>query len=257
MGIKIGNFIEQSLDGVVSFLKDSVFMEEYASRSGFLQRWMPRIKILAVAFILLTVLFAKNIILLLGLYILCLAASMASAVNIGFFLKRTWIFIPAFALVMAIPAIFSAFTPGEPLFTFKIFNTVFTITRQGVFGACIFFMRVLTSVSWAVLLALTTKHFALLKALRSFGVPQIFVMTIGICYRYIYLLLDIFYNTHAAIKSRTGFVSSYSKSRGIVGWNAANLWQRSYKLQSSVYSAMLSRGYNGDMRVLDENGKDI
>ncbi|MBU4375958.1 MAG: cobalt ECF transporter T component CbiQ [Candidatus Omnitrophica bacterium] len=254
---KSGDFIERSLAEAVLFLKNSIFAEEYASRNGFLRSRATRAKILTIALILLAVLFTKSVLFLLGLYILCLIVAKASSISLGFFLKRTWIFIPMFALIIAVPALFSAFSPGEPLVTFKIFNAAFVITRQGAGAAAIFFMRVLTSVSWTVLLALTTRHFVLLKALRSFGIPQIFVMTLGMCYRYIYLLLDIFYNTHTAIKSRVGFISSSRKSRGVVGWNMANLWQRSYKLQNDVYSAMLSRGYNADVRVLDENGKSI
>ncbi len=144
MGIKTGNFIEHSLAEAVSFLKNSVFMEEYASRSGFLQARAPRIKIFAVTLLLLAALFTKSITFLLGLYILCLIVAQSSSINLGFFLKRTWIFIPVFSLIIAVPALFAAFTPGEPIFTFKMFNIVFVITKQGIAGASIFFMRVLT-----------------------------------------------------------------------------------------------------------------
>ena len=232
-------------------------MEEYASQSGFLQARSPRIKIFAITFLLLAVLFTRSVAFLFVLYLLCLLAAEVSSIRLGFFLKRTWVFIPIFALIIAVPAMFAAFSPGEPVFTFKVYNAAFVITKQGVAGASIFFMRVLTSVSWVILLTLTTKHFVLLKVLRSFGVPQIFVITLGMCYRYIYLLIGIFQDTYTAIQSRTGDISSSRDGRNITAWNIANLWQRSYKLQNDVYSAMISRGYNGDMRVLDENGKSI
>jgi len=55
-----------------------------------------------------------------------------------------------------------------------------------------------------------------------------------------------------AIRSRVGFVSSVRKGQVIVAWNIASLWQRSYAMHSQVYSAMLSRGYSGEPKVMDE-----
>ena len=55
-----------------------------------------------------------------------------------------------------------------------------------------------------------------------------------------------------AIKSRVGFVSSAKEGRRMVTSNMAGLWLRSYRLQSQVYDAMVSRGYSGEAYVLDE-----
>jgi cobalt/nickel transport system permease protein len=84
-------------------------------------------------------------------------------------------------------------------------------------------------------------------------------MTLGMCYRYVYFFIEIIQNTYSAIKSRVGFVSGVKSAQGIVAWNIASLWQRSYALQGQVYGAMLSRGYAGEPKVLDEfkvTGKD-
>ena len=109
-----------------------------------------------------------------------------------------------------------------------------------------FVMRVLTCVSYAVLLSITTKHFELLKVLRFFKIPQIFVMTLGICYRYIYLFVEIIEQTYLAIKSRVGRIVNYKCGQSIVAWNVASLWNRSLKLNEEVYQAMLSRGFRGE-----------
>jgi cobalt/nickel transport system permease protein len=103
-----------------------------------------------------------------------------------------------------------------------------------------------------VLLSITTKHFELLKVLRIFKVPQVFVMTVGMCYRYIYLFVEIIENTYLAIKSRAGTKIHYKKGQHVVAWNIAFLWQRSYQLNEDVYKAMLSRGYHGEPVVLNE-----
>jgi len=250
--VKNRNFIERSITSALSFLKESVFSDEYASRNGFLQLIDPRIKLITFVIFLLTVLFTHSIIISLCLYALCLALAYFSKIGLGFFLKRTWIFIPIFSLFITIPALFSVFTPGEAIIVFKFFGLKCIITSQGLFGALLFLARVIASVSFAVLLSVTTKHFELLKVLRIFKIPQVFVTILGMCYRYIYLFTEVVENTYLAIKSRVGRKIRYKKGQHIVAWNIASLWFRSYQLNEAVYSAMLSRGYNGEPVVLND-----
>jgi len=186
------------------------------------------------------------------LYALCLVLTLCSRINLGFFLKRTWIFIPLFSLFIAIPALFNVVTPGDSLMTFRIGGSTISITRQGVLGASFFVARVTTSVSFAVLLSLTTRHSELLRVLRVFKIPQIFVMVIGMCHRYIYLFAELVENTYLAIKSRVGRNVRHKRGRHIVAWNIASLWNRSYQLNEAVYQAMLSRGYRGEPVVWDD-----
>lgn len=246
------NFIERSIAGAVSFLKESVYSDEYASKNGLLQSIDPRMKLVTFALFLMAVLFTKSIIVSCYLYAACLVLAYLSKINLGFFLKRTWIFIPLFSICIAIPALFSAFTPGEEIVSFNLAGAHLAITRQGLFGASLFVIRVITSVSFAVLLSITTKHFELLKVLRIFKIPQVFVMILGMCYRYIYLFADIIENTYIAIKARVGTRVHYKKGQSVVAWNMASLWYRSYRLNEDVYNAMLSRGYRGEPVVTDD-----
>lgn len=250
--MKKNNFIERSLVGAFSFLKESIFSEEYASRKGFLQARDPCIKFLSILLFLLAVLLSKNLYFIIGVYVFCLALAAFSSIQLGFFLKRTWIFIPLFSLFIAVPALLDIFTPGESVLSFRILNFYLSITKQGIASASFFFMRVLTSVSLSIILVLTTRHHALLKVLRIVKIPQVFVMTLGMCYRYVYLFIEIIQNTYLAIRSRVGHVSSVKKGQGIVAWNIASLWQRSYVLHQDVDSAMLSRGYSGEPKSIDE-----
>jgi len=246
------NFIERSISGTLSFFKESVFSDECASRNGFLQSLDPRIKTVTLLLFVVQVLFTKNILILLSLYSISLLLACLSRINPGFFLKRTWVFIPLFSLFIALPAVFSVFTPGETLAVLKIAGLKLIVTRQGLAGAALFVARVVTSVSFVILLSITTKHFELLKVLRIFKVPQVFVMTLSMCYRYIFLFVGIIENTYLAVKSRVGTRVHPKRGRRIVASNIASLWQRSYQLNEDVYRAMLSRGYNGEPLILNQ-----
>ncbi|MFA4854923.1 MAG: CbiQ family ECF transporter T component, partial [Candidatus Omnitrophota bacterium] len=68
----------------------------------------------------------------------------------------------------------------------------------------------------------------------------------------IYLFVGMIEDTYRAIKSRVGTSVRYKSGQNIVAWNIAFLWVRSFKLNEEVYRAMLSRGYSGEARVLNE-----
>lgn len=248
---KAFGFVERTLLETVSILKETVSNEEIASRDGFLQRCNPSAKCLSAVALLICALLSKSTIELAIIYAVTIPVALISSVKLSFYLKRTLLFIPLFSLFIILPALFSVVTPGEPLVTFKFFHFTVSITRQGIDSGIIFFLRVLSSVSIATLLILTTRSHVLLKVLRNFGVPKLFVMTIGMTYRYIHLLLEIIQSTYTAIKSRVGFVSSKKEGRRLAASTMAGLWLKSYRIQSQVYDAMISRGYTGEPKVLD------
>jgi len=241
------NFAERSIWGTLAFFKEAVFAEETAGLPGLLQALDPRAKLVGVLFLLLATMFARALAVLAMLYLVCLLLAVLSRLRIGYFLMRTWLFIPLFSLAIAIPALFSFVSPGKVVAAVGIFH----VTQHGLHAAFFFVGRVAVSVSLAVLLSLTTHHTALLRALRAFGVPQIFVMVLGICYRYIYLFVELVEDTHRAIRSRTGVRLHHRQGQRLVAWNIGQLWSRSYALNDHVYQAMISRGFRGEPVTLE------
>jgi len=241
------DFIERSMGSALTFFRQALFADETASLPGLLQFLDPRIKAVTLLSFLLLALFTRSLSILALVYLLCLCLAVLSKIPMGSFLIRTWIFIPLFSLLIAVPALFSFVSPGKPVWSVGFL----CITEQGMRAVCFFIGRVITSVSLTVLLSMTTRHFELLKALRAFGVPQVFVMILGISYRYIYLFVEIVENTYRAVKSRVGSNMHYRKGQHLVTWNMACLWKRSYHLNEQVYNAMLSRGFRGEPVSLD------
>ena len=76
------------------------------------------------------------------------------------------------------------------------------ITSQGLTTAGLIVMRVAMSVSIVVLITLTTPWTKLLAALRALFVPKIFILIIGMAYRYIFLLLNSVTDMYTARKAR-------------------------------------------------------
>jgi cobalt/nickel transport system permease protein len=170
----------------------------------------------------------------------------------GFYLKRVWLFMPFFTGVVALPALF--ITPGPPLVTLLDVTAPplhLTITQTGVLSAAFLLLRVGASVSLAVLLILTTRWTVLLKAMRVLRVPQAFVLIMGMTYRYIYVLLHSANEMFLARKSRlVGRMSSRDDQRWLTASMGA-LLTRSYALSDEVYLAMQSRGFRGEVLIVD------
>jgi cobalt/nickel transport system permease protein len=241
--MKSNNFIERSLVTGLTFLKDSLYADETASAGGWLQSLDPRVKTVSFLVFILQALFTANILSLFYLYLFCLCLAVLSKINLIFFFKRTWFFIPLFSLGIALPAIF---IPGEALYSWQVWGVKLMVSRQGLGAAAIFVMRVVTCVSWVVLLNLTTRHLELLKVLVIFKIPQVFIMILGMCYRYVHLFTGIIQDTYLAIKSRIGGGVEYQRGQDIAAWNISALWNRSLNLSEEVYKAMLARGYHGE-----------
>ena len=244
-------FLDKTIRDIMGLIRETVADDEVAARPGLLQGTDPRFKLAGFAMLVAASVATRSPAILAALWLLVLGAALVSRIGLRFFLARTVLFIPLFTLFLALPAITGFVTPGQVVASFSVGTLRVAITKQGIVSGTLITLRVLAAVSLSVLLVLTTRRTALLAALRVFRVPQLFVMTMGMTLRYIHLLLDTAEKGFLAIQSRVGFIRAGKDGRRVVGWNAGNLWLKSYRLQGAVYDAMISRGYSGEPVTLE------
>ncbi|MEI6104515.1 MAG: cobalt ECF transporter T component CbiQ [Methanothrix sp.] len=256
-------FVGKTIDGIFGFLEEAFISESFSKRRGLLQSLDPRAKLVSI----LAVIFATSLISDLGvlvfIYALTLLFSSLSKIEVGFFIKRVWLFIPVFAGIIAVPMIFNVFLPGDPLIPvaylgpgahlgpFSLPESIF-ITKQGSMAAVIFTMRVATCVSAVVLLFLTTPQQILFKSLRTVGVPKLYVLTLQMTYRYIFLFMELIREMYVAKKGRTiksgGLIDEQKWVGGRIGYTLI----RSLSMSEKVHMAMMSRGFNGEVHIMQE-----
>ncbi|MFN8471391.1 MAG: cobalt ECF transporter T component CbiQ [Anaerolineae bacterium] len=243
--------VERTLAGLTDSLEQSLFAEEIARQPGALQALDPRVKIIGFLAILLAVAFARNLWVLVLLYAFALLLAWVSRVPLARFVKRVWLALPFFTGLVVIPVIFNFITPGIPLVVLST-SPYIAITEQGVRAAAFLILRVGTSVSFAVLLVLVTPWATLLRALSVLKVPAVFLLVLGMTYRYIYLLLRTSGDMFLARQSRVVGRLKSADQRRVVTNTMGNLLGKSYDMSQDVYLAMLSRGYRGRPRTLDQ-----
>lgn len=256
-------FIGKTIDGIFGFLEEAFVSESFSRRNGLLQSLDPRVKLISILAIIFATSLIRDLRVLIFVYSLTLLFSYLSKIDVWFFIKRVWLFIPIFAGIIAIPMIFNIFFPGDLLIQiaylgpgahlgpFSLPESIF-VTWQGVNAAVIFTMRVATSVSAVVLLFLTTPQQILFKSLRTVGVPKLYVLTMEMAYRYIFLLMDMVREMYVAKKARTIKARGMFEEQKWVGGRIGYTLIRSLDMSEKVHMAMMSRGYSGDVKIMQE-----
>jgi cobalt/nickel transport system permease protein len=254
-------FVERTIDSTARFFQETILTEAFAGHAGLLQTLDPRVKLITVLFIIVSVSIMRTPTAIWGAYGFTLLLAAASSIPLMFFMKRVWLFVPLFSAVIVIPALFNLVSPGEPLWTafhlarsydfgpYHIPETV-AITSQGVLTATTFIGRVAASVSLGVLLTLTTRWNSLLQALGTLRIPTTFTLILGMAYRYIALLVTAVQEIHIARKSRTLCYGSTREEQRWVASRIGFLFRKTYVLSLEVHKAMLSRGFSGDTGTL-------
>ena len=257
------DFIAKTMAEITAAMQGSIFADTYASKNGLLQKIDPRVKIVTVLILLIVTGLAGNIRSLCLLYGLTVILGLLSRLNLFFLFKRVWLFIPLFAGIIAIPAIFNIITPGKTLFTIVTFLSPhhlgpffipkeITVTLQGLTSAAMLVMRVATSVSLAVLLVVTTQWVHLLKALSVLKVPEIVILVLAMTYRYIQLLLRTVEGMLLAKKSRYISDMKIKQEHGWIVSRLGVLIGKSYRMSSDVHLAMISRGWSDNPQLMDD-----
>jgi cobalt/nickel transport system permease protein len=263
VSIKKKNYVTKTLSDIVKFIEATIISEGFARQKGLLQSIDPRIKLVSMLALIVSISMTSDWRILLFVYLLTLVFAYLSKIGILFFIKRVWLFIPIFAGVIMLPMLFNVFYPGTPLITlvtlghgamlgpFHLPDTI-AITVQGTKNAIVFTLRVATCVSAAVLLFITTRLDLLFKSLRSVGVPKVYVFTIDMCYRYIFVFTDLISAFYTAKKSRSIKTLPLIEEQKWVGGRIGYTLIKSMDMGEKVHGAMVSRGFDGDVKIMDD-----
>jgi cobalt ECF transporter T component CbiQ len=247
-----GSYVAKTLNGAAGVMREAMFAEDTAAHEGLLQRVDPRVKVVTLLGLLVAVSLVRSLPVLVVAYLATLVLAGLSRLPMRLFVRRVWLFIPIFTGIVVLPATLNVITAGHvvvPLGTW--FGHELGITAEGLTSAAMIVTRVATSISLVVLLTLTTPWTRLLAALRALLVPRLFILVLGMAYRYLFHLLNSVLDMFTARRARTvGDGSDAVSGRKFVAASAGALFGKTHALSEEVHMAMVSRGYTGDARTL-------
>lgn len=232
------------------------FLDPYQEGTSPVHRSDARVKLLlTAAFILTTALVpigAWPIYIL--LYAIVFSLISLSGVGAGKILKRSALALPF--VLAAMPLIFT--TPGAQLFSITIGFWNLTATFSGIERFFSIALKSWISIQMAILLTFTTPFPDILAAMRALRVPRMLVAIFGLMWRYLFVLADEALRLRRARAARSGDSGIQGLRTGgniswraqIAGGMAGSLFMRSLDRSERIYAAMLSRGYDGEVRSI-------
>ncbi|MBA4394222.1 MAG: cobalt ECF transporter T component CbiQ [Desulfobacca sp.] len=254
------SYVGKGLEYAASLLRTGFIQWETSSKKGFFQGLDSRVKVLFLIFFIVIVSLKKTIFSegVIALFLLGLAVTSRLPLlkHYGKILLLTFVF----GFLLAWPSAFNTFTPGDLLWTVVHFEKDLTLgpitlpqeiglTDKGLRGVALLSLRVMNSLSVSLLVFASTPFTEFIKALKVFRVPDVFLMTITLSYKYIFIFVQTVYAMHLAKKSRlTGFESD-REARQWVSGRMAFLFRKSQQQCEEVYKAMTARGLSDTVKL--------
>ena len=241
-------FLERTTDALREAVERVAWAEGTGTTGGLLQRLDPRVKVVGLTSLIVATAMSTTVtglVAVLGVGLVLARCSGLSALRLAW---HVWLPALAFSGAVALPAL--VLTPGRGLFHLPALG--WPVTAQGVATAVYLVLRVATAVTLAALLVFTTPWTHVLKALRSLRLPAVFVVILGMTFRYVLLLVETAHEMFESRRSRLVGRMAGPDNRRLATATAGVLLSRTMDLGGDVHLAMQARGFRGELYVLDE-----
>lgn len=229
-------------------------IDKYAYSSK-LKNINPAEKIFFALITLCVCLWANNFIvsmLVIGLMTFLITKLGKTKINV--FIKL--MMIPIAFLIISILTIVINYSMNKEnlLISFRFFNGWIGVSKEGIFQGVNMFLKVMGSLSCLYFISLTTPMIDVISVLSKLKIPSFLIELISLVYRFIFIILETSEMMFISQKSRLGYrdIRTSYKSLGAL---ASTLFIRSFKRANDLYTALESRGYNGELKVLEEEVK--
>ena len=250
------SFLDRTLMNAASAVKSIYLQAENATKENFIHRINPHVKLISLIYFEIMVSVANNLAAQLLTTVFILLLFIFARLKIFLVYRKIFLLAFIFGFLIFLPASLNVITPGKIFFNlmafdkpshFWIYNIPQNIgfTEEGIKLVSLLFLRVLNSVSFALLIVFTTPFPAFIKSFKVIGVPDTFLMIISLAYKYIFLLSRTIEETYFALKSRLISNIKNSSIRKLVSGLIFFIFKRSMTNYENTYYAMVSRGYRG------------
>ena len=127
-------------------------------------------------------------------------------------------------------------------------------SRADLFRMFNLMAKAMAAVSALFMMTLSTPSGEIISVLRKVHVPKLFVELMNMISRYIFVITETYKKMHDSAESRLGYVDYRTSLRSFSG-TASNLLVVSLKKANAYYDALVSRGYDGELRFLEREKK--
>lgn len=227
------------------------YFEKYLNINSSVHRTNPSVKIIIVIFYILIVVLTpsgENVqILLSGIPVIVFI--LLSKVPLLYIFSRSLVIIP-FSLFLSVSMPF--YIPGHVLMRFNLFHFNIAITLEGIHELAGVLLKSYFSVLSMIVLTSTTSFPALMRGFKILYLPKTLIVITGFMYRYITVLAE---EALIMLRARDCRYFGHFSMRQIkvTGNMVAILFIRTLERSERIYSSMISRGYDGEIRTINRD----
>ncbi|MEV4171923.1 cobalt ECF transporter T component CbiQ [Nonomuraea sp. NPDC049709] len=216
----------------------------YLPGDSVVHRLPPQCKLLAIfAFALVVVATPRERFWAFAAYAVLLAGvAVAARVPVTYVLRRMVIEVPFVLFAFLIPVI----GLGERTTVLGL-----SLSVPGLWAAWNILAKATLGVIASILLAATTEPRTILIGAQRLRLPSLLVQIAMFMLRYMDVIMDEMRRMRVARESR-GFEARNFRHIGVIARSAGALFIRSYERGERVHLAMLSRGYSGQMPIIQD-----
>lgn len=173
--------------------------------------------------------------------------------GIPFSLYKKYMLIPlAFLLMSTVALIINISKQPLDAYAISIGAWYITSSKASLWFAVRQIGSAFAAVSCLYFLALNTTMTDILGTFKKLHCPQLLSELMLLIYRFIFVLMDTAASIMTAQKARLGY-EDYRTSLHSFGQMAAALFIRAWTRSNALYDALESRGYDGELHVLEES----
>jgi cobalt/nickel transport system permease protein len=248
--------INKGIERFGEVMKTGFMQYELASRKGLLQDLDARLKVFFLLLFAIIISFKATILsqALIGIFLLLLAAS--SRLHLWRHYRKILLLAFVFGFLMAIPSALNIVSSGEVVFPlFQLSSPydfwhyqipqVVGFTGEGLLAVSLLTLRVMNSLAVSFLVISTTPFLEFVKALKIVRVPDAFLMTIALSYKYIFIFAQTIHDMHLAKKSRLVGRELQTDTRRWMAGRMAFMFRKSQYRCEEIFKAMQQRGFSG------------
>ena len=241
-------------------VKSIYLQEDNAIKENYIHKLNPHIKLISLIYFAVIISIASSLKAQILTTSFIFLLYIISGLKIFEVYKKIIFLAFVFGFLVVFPASLNLISPGKIIYNiisfeksshFLIYNIPQHIgfTSEGIQVVLLVFLRVLNSISFAMLIVYTTSFPVLVKSFKIIGIPDTFLMIITLAYKYIFILSRTIEETYFALKSRLICNIKNNEMRKLVSGQIFFIFKKSMTNYENTYCAMISRGYCGKIKL--------
>ena len=258
------SFLEKTVLNSAKTIKSIYLQAENAAIGNSIQKIHPSVKLVSLIYLSVVISLVSNLYAQILASVFIFLLFIIARLRIFQVYRKIFFLAFIFGFMVVLPASLNVITPGKIIFNLVEFNKpshfwIYNIpqnigfTESGFQVVALVFLRVLNSVSFAMLIVFTTPFPSFIKSFKIIGVPDTFLMIISLAYKYIFILSRTIEETYFALKSRLSGNIKSNNIRKLIGGRIFFIFKRSMIIYENTYYAMVSRGYHGKVKLHSQN----